>query len=161
MAYNLSPHSVIRNKPQLERLLQGGPVTFYTGDPKRLAYKLREACAAAKALPEFKEFAHLASSYIFKVIPDWVLAQPTVPTTSIDAKKPSSRSFDDASTTLEVLFIAQANEGIPTLKFPNAELDEGKEGLLEWAELEGYTVVEIPSAGVILTTNPEPYEAFL
>lgn len=76
MGYNTSKSSVIRNKAQLERIMkEKRTLLFGHSDPDRLAYKLREALAAAQYHEEyFHIYEALAPFVTFRRHPEGVLA---------------------------------------------------------------------------------------
>ena len=73
MTYNLSTKAVVRWSDTLEHLLSGEEVLFRSADPHKLAYRLREALAAA-AYHQIEPYCKIA--YGFTVKDDFVLAKP-------------------------------------------------------------------------------------
>lgn len=78
MAYNLTRHSVQRNKPQLDQILASkrGVVRFYTNKPKELQRNIHEALAAAREFPEFRHYYDaIKNNYVIRVKKTYVLVE--------------------------------------------------------------------------------------
>ena len=173
MGYNLSRHSVIRNRPQLDQLLEAlefkASLHFPTSSPAKLAYKLREALLASLEHPEFEYyFNSLASAFVFKITPNGVFAEfqenpvGEVVERVVGSPKPRSpqkRSIPDAMDYLEVLGAAMKFQTEDELHFPNViMLISDRRDLLSWASANGWKYIDHEGAGVTLTKREVPEE---
>jgi hypothetical protein len=142
MGYSLSKHSIIRNLPQLKQLAEAHTtLRFVTADPKRLAYKLREAIAACGAHEEYKELHEILSrSYRFREKDHWVEAEYLdvaawgEPDDLPDSTGPAPRPFTPAEkkvlagvfALIDVLATALKYEGEQELYYPDAALTKAE-----------------------------------
>lgn len=78
MAYNLTRHSVMRNKPQLDQILASkGVVRFHTNRPQDLQKNLFEALAAAREFPEFRHYYDkIKPNYTIRARRGYVIVEP-------------------------------------------------------------------------------------
>jgi len=112
VTYNLSPRTVARWQQTLDKL-DGEEILFRSRDPHKLAYRLREAIAAA-VRHKLKPYCDL--SYSFTIKDDLVIARPSGRLTT----KPVlvTRRIEDPIGDYEVVKLAsEASEEI--LEFPN------------------------------------------
>ena len=174
MGYNLSRHAVIRNKPQLDQLLEAKQsLRFATPKPQRLAYKLREAIAASKKFQDLKHYYDaLFHSYTFRIERDAVVAEYTKNPVGTPVgedpsalngtdKKAQKGTIDSAVSLFDVL--AGALEGekqeYEELYFPNVILKpEDKIKLHHWTLTNDWGYMDHEEKGVTLTTKEEHKE---
>lgn len=169
MGYNLSVHSVVRNLPQLEMLAsERRTLTFPTDEPRRLAYKLREAIRAAKEHDEFRHLhAAIWPNYAFREERNGVVAE-FIGTDSMpaDGEKPPLRSTELRPTKktlprltalVEVLATAIKYSAEQTLYFPDARLSyEDKVKLYEWCFEREWEILDHDDGGITLTKEDIP-----
>lgn len=81
MAYKLTRHSVLRNKPQLDQILASkGLVRFHTNNPAGLQRNIHEALAAAAEFPEFRHYSdRIKGKYSIRTKKGMVLVEPKDP----------------------------------------------------------------------------------
>ena len=98
MSYNLTRGSVLRNKPQLDQLVEAGSkqanMVFWTHDSSNLAYKLREARKAALKFEEFSDYHSLEQDFKFKEYSDRLVAIYQSTLGEIIETQPSSRTME-------------------------------------------------------------------
>lgn len=141
--YNLSPKAVERWKTELDKLLTGESVTFDSNDPHKLAYRLREAIASAKA---HKVAPYDKIDYVFKLSLGLVIAEPRAQL--VNHVRLSEQTYVDARNEFDVISVAgKATASI--LIFPNFSGETGS--VHQWARAKGYTVEEDP---LILRKKP-------
>ena len=170
MGYNKTRNSVVRNKMQLDHLLKSRKTLHFPTDaPTELAYKLREAIAAAGCFAEYKHYHELHRIYTFKEVDDGVLAvfipvniKPSeisdADVTQVTPSKaaPKKKIITDAITLIELLSAVMLWQGEYELVFPNVELsDEDRERLFEFVSDKPWQYIDHEDSGVTLTKNPD------
>ena len=180
MGYNISRHSFIRNKPQLDNLLTlRRTFEIPTAHPRRLAMKLWEAIKSAKMLAkkfpdgDFEKYVELGHLYKFRqtqtgVRCEWVMTaveqdilvdDEAVPTQSLPA--PTKMQFPEAISLIDVIATAIEHGDAPEIHFPNANLsEEDKKKLFAWTKQEDvvWSFISHDNAGLTLTTKEVPEE---
>lgn len=136
MPYNISPKAVERWKHELDNLLSGQPFTWTTDAPHKLAYRLREAIAAAKAC-KIEPYASI--DYQFTQTSTMVIATPRE--SLVQGAKQPDAVFDGAVTEYDVISAATTAKN-DALVFPNflGEIT----AIQRWAEAKGFTITEDP-----------------
>jgi hypothetical protein len=141
MGYSLSRHSVIRNLPQLRQLAElKTTVRFSTTDPKKLAYKLREALAACAAHEEFIElYEHIQPHYRFREGEREVIAEYfSISIGEVERDSPNrvvieKKTIPGVSGLADILATAIKFGNEEELYFPNGSLDDdAKMKLYTW-----------------------------
>ena len=144
MGYNLTRHSIRRNRPQLDQLYElKKTISFVTQNPHRLAYKLREAIAACGEFEELEDYHSVLSLYTIKVRNRSVLAEfsdvhiGVSPGKNVDEPDPivvePVRTEPGPLSLIDVLGEVVGNEVEEEIHFPNALLPpEDKVKLLDW-----------------------------
>lgn len=145
MGYNISRHSVMRQLPQLQALLHAEEsLRFPTANPRRLAFKLREALKAAEAFPEFAEFAPLVTRFRFREETGAVLAEylgvidpEAVEESDIpmfrNEVRPQKKTLPGAVFLMDILALVIKFTHEEELYFPDARLpEEDKARLDDW-----------------------------
>ena len=174
MGYNISKHSIIRNKPQLdEMLLRRKTFEITTAKPRRLAQKLWEAIRSAVALserhPEFEKYAELEHLYQIQQMKTgvrctWIASDPVEPSQDSSKAPPSAPTrmeYPEASSLLDVIAAAMKFESAPEIRFENARLSENeKKTLYEWTQKADvkWSFVDHDDGGLTLTTREVPSE---
>lgn len=149
MSYNLSLESIELVKTNLDELLSGQEVEFYSLHPQELAYHLRQAVAAAKD-KEVHPYAEL--QYKFRCIHRRVIAVPKKRwEAQSTTRKPSM--WPDAVTELDVASAVDRNKLVSEFHFPN--FAGNLAAVIErWAPRRGLTVTTDPY--LILTRDVKP-----
>jgi len=175
MSYNLTRYTVNRNRPQLEQILAAKcTLRFETTDPKRLAYKLREAIHASKCFEEFRHFYdQIFPYYKFKETPDAVIAEftevpPGVPVGEDDVSDDrevvgEKGTIGTALTLIDVLAGGAEGdkEGYDEIYFPNVVLDStDQKSLWDWTETTEWGFIDHQEKGLTLTKR-EGFEELL
>lgn len=173
MGYNLSAHSVVRNLPQLETLAESKrTLRFPTAEPRRLAYKLREAIQAAK---EHDQFRHLYDAiwpfYAFREERDAVVAEYLAGVRDVEAidgqrmvlrpteTRPMKKTLPGVRALIEVISAAIKYPRELTLFFPDAILSPGdKHKLSVWTKENDWAYLDHAEGGVSLTHDIVPEE---
>lgn len=178
MGYNISRHSVIRNQPQLDELLEAKrDVLFPTSTPRNLAMKLWEALKSAEEFPEFQKYVKLKIMYEFRQVEDGVLCKYLIddtmpaekvkeieekPKAKASTRKPSSRlECPDAMNIYEVMGFALEHDNVEEIHFPDAILPPKSSQLLwEWTQKDDveWQFISHDTAGVTLTKKAVPHE---
>lgn len=136
MSYNLSPKVVVRWSETLNHLLSGELVYFRAKDPVKLAYRLREALAAASR-HEIQPYCKL--DYSFTVRDDLVVAKPKSSLKTQPVRV--TRRFEGAVSDYDVVEIAsRAKEHI--LEFP-AFTGEVR-SVRVWSKVNDYEITTDP-----------------
>lgn len=171
MGYNLSRHSVIRNRPQLDQLMyaveSGASIHFPASTPGKLAYKLREAIKAAAEHEEFKHYAEaLAPRYIFKEekfgvraeyqenpIGEVLTGEPTI------IQPQTKKLIPDALEYLDIIGAALQFKTESELYFPNVVMSPADRlALYKWTADQPWKYIDHEGAGVTLTKRDVPSE---
>lgn len=139
MSYNLSRKCVERWASTLELLNGDDPVTFRSTDPRKLAYRLREAIAAAKA-NKIEPFCNLKYEFVIDGI--YCIARPKKEE-SFTLREPTrvTRRFESVTDEFEVVKQASASRE-HILEFPNFNGDFRSVKL--WCSTNGYRVTNDP-----------------
>jgi len=161
MGYSLTRHSIIRNLPQLRQLASARTtLRFPTDNPKKLAYKLREAVAACGEVEEYASlYVALVDNYRFKEEENAVVA--VYFTTSVEGEEHSSTSpaptprFAPEKKTMpaifsltDVLTVALKFTNEDELYFPDAGLNtEQKVKLHGWIQGHGWEYIDHTQGG--------------
>jgi hypothetical protein len=157
MGYSLTKHSVLRSLPQLKQLAKTrATLSFNTDDPKKFAYRLREAIAASGAHEEFAELYEINQHYKFKEENGKVtamyfdmgaLGEPigeSEVATATRTKKEIPGVFDF----MEVLATCLKNVNEHELYFPDAKLcSDEKYKLYMWCEPLDWTYIDHSHGG--------------
>lgn len=173
MGYSYSRHTVTRNRPQLEQMLQAlaqkASIHFPTSDPHDLAYKLREARKAALRYEEFSQFHPLFVAFIIRETKTGVLAQyqdfprgiicDVVGEILLPQAQQERVSIPDAVEYLDIIGAALKNDSAMELTFSNASLGlKEKPKLLKWASENGWKYIDHNTGGLTLTKRDVPEE---
>jgi hypothetical protein len=171
MGYALSRSSVIRNREQLEQLLQmQTTLVFKTANPQRLAYKLREAIAAAQMFEEFSDLASIRHMYKFKARSGEVIAlydyEPSTEGQTIEGKRferkppvPEKKVVPGVINLVEILVAAIKMMEESEILFPNAAISEEDKGkMFEWAVENSWKFIDHGEGGLTLTRKKVPEE---
>jgi len=178
MGYTISHASIIRNKAQLDQMLETkASLRFDHDDPKKLAYKIREAIASAielsEAHPEFKKYGELRECYTLRQGERVVVAEYSIPMEYLEGTKlegeikppkptpPKRKTLPDALSLADVLVYAIKLESDFELHFPSAVLDtDDRLTLFHWTEEEEqiWRYIDHDSSGVTLTKREVPEE---
>jgi len=144
MTYNLSPKTVLRWQQSLNKL-DGEEVLFRASDPHKMAYRMREAIAAA-VHHKLKPYCDLA--YRFTIKDDFVVARPKG--RLVVRPIQVTRRYEDSLGDYEIVKIAsKARESI--LEFPGYQ---GEVRAVElWCLTNGFEMVTEPY--LILTREVE------
>lgn len=149
MAYNLSPKTVERMKPHLDRL-DGSVVEFITDAPHKLGYRLREAIAAAQ---RHKISPYRDIDYTFKIERGNTLR--AVPKVQVNVEHVNhgvpipERKISSEVNHFEVIQICTRE---PESRFIFPHFNGSLEPVQRWAEKHGFTVEEDP---LTLTRNED------
>ena len=147
MTYNPSPKTVLRWQQTLDKLI-GEEILFRSVDPHKLAYRLREAIAAAVRY-KIKPYCDLA--YSFTIKDDFVVARPK----GRLVVKPVqvTRRYEDSLGDYEIVKIAsKARESI--LEFPGYQGEV--RAIKLWCLTNGFEIITEPY--LILTRREEEDE---
>lgn len=178
MGYTISRASVTRNKEQLEQLLKMKTTLVFrdVANPQKLAYKLREAIAAAAHYDEFKHLAWLSTMYTFRTGVREVIAQyeildidPTIPMperpgaeVEMPSKSipiPEKKTIPDAQGIMEVVGYVLKFPREQEIHFPNAVLmDEDRLKLHKWTQEQDWKYIDHDEGGLTLTKRDIPKE---
>jgi hypothetical protein len=173
VGYTISRASVVRNLDQLEHLYKLKTTLIFknVANPQRLAYKLREAIAAAKHYEEFAHLADLDFMYQFRIGVNEVVAQYEVlekqPTKAQDSqvtpkpKMPEKKTIPDAISLIDVLGFVLKFPKEHEILFPNAVLEaDEKQRLYEWTQGDSieWKFIDHEESGVTLTKKSVPEE---
>lgn len=182
MGYNLTMHSFRRNKAQLDQMLKHKmTLRFPTSNPKRLAYKLREAIRAAG---EFEETRHyfdaLSKTYQFHEHHGYIIAEyvgigepesigepieeiplPKAPVQKTASQKPlqapPKKTVPDATVIIDVMAVAMSLEHEEEIYFPNVVVvDSDKIKIYNWANDLGWKYLDHEDRGITLTKKEIP-----
>lgn len=147
--YNLSEKAVERMKAELDLLISGKELRFPSEEPHTLAYRIREAIAAAK-YHKIKPYADL--SYMFTLGPDHVLARPRGQRRLVSGPVEEPRAtYPDAESEYQV--VAECTKATLTeLHFPNFRGDI--HAVRHWAKEKRHEVSQDPY--LIIRKNFEP-----
>ena len=159
MGYHISPNSVNRNRPQLEAMFEAqATVRFSTGNPQKLAGKLREAMAAAEKL-EYTGLSSLRRDFIIKALDREVVAE-FQGAQGIEPEKPAEREVVlEASSMTDLMMSAMALEDREEISFPSVVLsEEEKQTLFEWIKGLEWKFIDHGGGGVTLTKKDVPEE---
>jgi hypothetical protein len=173
MGYTLTRASVIRNKAQLDQLLDlKTDLKFPTKRPDRLAYKLREAIRAAALFEEYSQYAVLKDMYVLRETASGVLAEyrPVDPTgepimvapeqVKATPVTPESKTVPDAISLMEILGFIMHHPKEHEVSFPNASLSrDDKVRLSEWTRTdagEKWSFIDHDESGLTLTKKKVP-----
>jgi len=166
MGYNLSRFSVSRNLPQLDLLLNSkSDIRFETTEPRKLAYKLREALLASQKFEDLKHYydkINLSFTFIEEdhaILARYNFVSDGVPVGEMDVQpdsKPTKQKgrVDSARTLLDV--IGGGMEGdekeYEEIYFPNVVLGkEDQEKLWDWTETTAWEFIDHQEKGLTLT----------
>jgi len=171
MGYNLSRFSVNRNLPQLDLLLRStSNIRFETGDPRLLAYKLREALLASNEFSDLKHYYEkINPTFTFKEESDAVVAEYNPVVTGTPARpddipediglgKRTKGTVESARQLLDVIGsgIEGDKEGYEEIHFPNAVLSRvDMKALWDWTETTDWGCVDHQEKGLTLTKSKE------
>lgn len=168
MGYSLTRHSIIRNLPQLRQLAETRTtLRFPTDNPKRLAYKLREAVAACAAVEEYTHFFEsINDNYKFREEGFAVVAEYfDVNASSADPAStpraiPDKKIIAGISSLMDVLASAIKFSREAELFFPNAVLNFAEKATLYvWGEENGWSYIDHSrggNSGLTLTKKEIP-----
>lgn len=168
MGYNISRHSVLRHRPQLDQLLETKQsVMFKSPRPERLAYRLRQAVAAASQLEEFSKYAELRVLYKFRVeveqkavIAEYqAVSEGEIIGQMSSIKRPGRKVLPEAMSLMDVIGAGLKFENEEELHFPNVWLElEERERLFKWTSDTTWSYISHEDAGLTLTKKPVPEE---
>lgn len=146
MGYNLTQSTVERWAPILEKLVDiKEPIKIATNDPEKLAYRLREAVRAAKAIG-YKPYESLEITFSTDV--GYVIAEPkteliAVVSGTVLAQHSDEATIQDAQTEFDVVnFMMKVSPQINVINFPN--FSGNIEPVLRVAVVQGFTVETEP-----------------
>ena len=134
--YNLSPKAVERWRNELDQLLAGEEIAFTTDAPHKLAYRLREAIAAAK---RHRMQPWSTIDYVFKQETGRVVATPR--SSLVTEIVQVERTYPEALNEFDVITTATKDPGHIML-FPNFQGES--ESVSAWATAKGYTITTDP-----------------
>jgi hypothetical protein len=163
MAYNRTHKSILRVKSYLDAMVSARSSLEWAADePQKLAFKLREAIAAARAFTikdnTYAPYASLAARFMIKCLPGKVIALPreTFGVQALEALR-SRMTVNGVSSLLEVMGAA-IEHNAEELYFPSAENwpDADILKLYNWATQKSYFI--IVGEGITLTRT-DPGEA--
>lgn len=164
MAYSRTTRSIARVQPQLNAMIEAKTsIEWPSDEPQKLAFKLREAIAAAKTLAmkdqeTFGPYAALAARYTIRCKAGKVVAEPRelFGVLAVEAMR-SKMQIETAVSLLEVLGAAIQHRA-DEMVFPNAENwnEEDLIRLHKWTVQNSYFM--IVGDGITLTKN-DPGEA--
>ena len=168
MGYNLTRHSVIRQLPQLEQLAQSKEsLRFLTDEPRRLAYKIREAIHSCAAFPEFHHLhASIWPRFRLREVPQAVIAEYIGEKAHLSLATPMGQPLShsqldvapqrkvlaDPTTLLEVISSAISFDKTPELFFPNVKMSDGERlRLYKWTTQGEWLYIDHDDGGLTLT----------
>lgn len=150
MGYNLSRSSFERNKPTLEALMhREESLQIPHAQPRRLAYKLREALRAAAEFEDTRKYYdYIWPRFRFREVAGAVLCEYVVESyeeTPSDTSAPRSAASDslsrprktlpDITTVIDIIAVALKFSAEPELYFPDANLSlSNLERLYSWTQ---------------------------
>lgn len=129
MPYNTSRRVVERNRGYLDAMVNARrTLTWPTTNPEKLAYRVREALAAARKYPEYGLYHELSIFYKIRVMSGWVEAEYIGPapeqTTPSSLANMSVEEVEDANGVVGacIKFGSRTDE----LHFPNAVMEKNE-----------------------------------
>lgn len=179
MGYNLTKSTVRRQLPQLQQLEDARKTIYFpSSNPERLAYKLREALAAAAAHPEeFPALSSLKPLYRIRTLDDAVLAEwisadaekvegvvlgtPAEGSSAENrgARRPVRKTLPEIKDPVDLLSAAITFKEEPELYFPNVRLtEEEKKKIASWAGGTAWKFIDHEDGGATLTRHEVPDE---
>jgi hypothetical protein len=171
VGYTKTRAVVKRNLEQLERLYRAKTtLTFKSDNPTELAYKLREAIAAAKEFSEYEHLAELRTMYKFRTAPGRVIALYSVTEAPVETAEASVKTPEkkrkrkrkvvvDAVTLLDIVGAMIDFVDEEEVQFININLSE--EDLFKafvWGKENGWKLINHEEAGITLTKRDVPEE---
>ena len=157
MGYSKSRRTVIRMQPFLDQILQSQEnLVIPAANPRKFAYKIREALHAASFHPDLAfyheqikphfEFAEHKKGVLVKRIGGGFVPKSVgvgFEPVTIAERKPMEKHLPEATTLTEIIGAAIKFSKNPILVFPSALLsDTSLAQLKTWAETEGWEVKE-------------------
>ena len=164
MPYNTSKAVVHRSRRYLDEMLRAGKsITFPTSDPKRLAYRLREAIYTTTRYKDFTIYHPLHENFRIRPKSGWVEAEYIGPPTdvSLDAEAAVFTVAEVTSLNEVVGAVIKFGSRIEEIHFPNARLSLADLRVIwEWGHKDGWNLIWHDDLGITITRRQGVSEEF-
>lgn len=171
MTYNKSRGAVYRHRAYLDAMLNGRKtLSWPSSNPNSLAYKIREALAAAQEYEIFERYHELKHLYRISVNGGWVeavyLGPEDDPISGLLARKPQRMRIEEASSVQAVVGACiELHERAVELFFPNVivEDEENLAPLFRWGarHMPPWKIIHHGEEGLTMTRRPDVDKEFI